>query len=141
MYTSEHDSYLRLKDGKFEVQPTLSRGQWGASQDDAGRIYRNTNEAALHVDLVPTRYFMRNPNLLRTRGSYESLENDDESTPSGRCGRRRGVNRGYQDGMLRPDGTLAQLHVGVLAARSTAAIACPRSCTATSSSPSPPRIS
>ena len=33
---------------------TLARGQWGASQDDAGRVFRNSNESALHVDLVPT---------------------------------------------------------------------------------------
>ena len=62
--------YLRLKDGKFDVRQTLSRGEWGASQDDAGRIYRNSNESALHVDLLPTPYFARNPSLLRTRGSY-----------------------------------------------------------------------
>ena len=106
MYTSEHNGYLRLKDGKFDYQPTLSRGQWGATQDDAGRIYRNTNEAALFVDLLPARYFMRNPNLVRTRGLYESLQNDEVNTvwpvrPT------RGVNRGYQDGVLRPDGRLA----------------------------------
>jgi mono/diheme cytochrome c family protein len=106
MYTSEHNGYLRLKDGKFDYQPTLSRGQWGATQDDAGRIYRNTNEAALFVDLLPARYFMRNPSLVRTRGSYESLTNEELNRvwpvrPT------RGVNRGYQDGILRPDGRLA----------------------------------
>jgi mono/diheme cytochrome c family protein len=106
MYTSEHNGYLRLKDGKFEYQQTLSRGQWGATQDDGGRIYRNTNEAALFVDLLPARYFMRNPNLLRTRGSYESLQNEEINRvwpvrPT------RGVNRGYQDGILKADGSLA----------------------------------
>ncbi len=106
MYTSEHNGYLRLKDGKFEYQQTLSRGQWGATQDDAGRIYRNTNEAALFVDLLPARYFMRNPNLVRTRGSYEPLQNEEVNRvwpvrPT------RGVNRGYQDGILKPDGSLA----------------------------------
>ena len=107
MYTSEHSGYLRLKNGKFDYQPTLSRGQWGASQDDAGRIYRNTNEQALFVDLLPARYFMRNPNLLRTRGSYESLQSPEINTvwpvrPT------RGVNRGYQEGILRPDGRLTR---------------------------------
>ena len=53
--------YVRLRNGKFEVNKTLSRGQWGLSQDDAGRIYRNTNSSALYVDLVPTPYFARNP--------------------------------------------------------------------------------
>jgi len=107
MHTSEHDGYLRYKHGRFEVQKTLSRGQWGLSMDDAGRIYRNTNEAALSVDLVPERYFMRHPGLLRTRGAYESLNSDGVNAvwpvrPT------RGVNRGYQDGILRPDGRLAR---------------------------------
>ncbi len=43
--TSEVDMFLRLKDGKFEVKRTLARGQWGATQDDAGRIFRNSNES------------------------------------------------------------------------------------------------
>ncbi len=106
MYTSEGTTLLRLKDGAFEVRTTLSRGQWGATQDDAGRVYRNTNSAALFVDVVPTPYFARNPGMMRTRGSYETLDTGDLNTvwpirPN------PGVNRGYQDGVLRPDKTLA----------------------------------
>jgi mono/diheme cytochrome c family protein/glucose/arabinose dehydrogenase len=108
MHTAgQTDSYLRFKDGRIDVQKTLARGEWGATQDDAGRIYRNTNESALHVDLVPTPYFARHPNLLRTRGSYEPLDDDDVNavwpirpTP--------GTNRAYQLGVDRPDGTLAR---------------------------------
>jgi mono/diheme cytochrome c family protein/glucose/arabinose dehydrogenase len=107
MHTSEVDVFLRLKDGKFEVRKTLSRGQWGATQDDAGRVYRNTNQAALFADLVPTPYYARNPNLLRTRGSYETLDTGDLNT-TWPIRPTRGVNRGYQDGILRPDGTLAE---------------------------------
>jgi mono/diheme cytochrome c family protein len=109
MYTSEVDIDLRMQpDAQFTVRPTLSRGQWGVTQDDAGRIYRNTNESSLHVDLVPAKYYMRHPGLLRTRGLYESLEGQNREvnrvwpvrpTP--------GVNRGYQAGVLKPDGSLA----------------------------------
>jgi mono/diheme cytochrome c family protein/glucose/arabinose dehydrogenase len=104
MYTSEHDWHLRLKDGRFDILPTLSRGQWGASQDDAGRIYRNVNDAPLFVDLVPARYYTRNPNLVRTRGLYDPLISREASTiwpirPT------RGVNRGYRDQFFRPDDT------------------------------------
>jgi hypothetical protein len=106
IYTSEVDTYLRLKNGKFEVRKTLSRGQWGASQDDAGRVYRNTNQAALFVDIVPTPYYTRNPSLVRTRGSYESLGGENLNT-TWPVRPTRGVNRGYQDDVLRPDGTLA----------------------------------
>lgn len=109
MHTSEGTTQVRRKpDGTFEVRRTLSRGQWGATHDDQARIYRNTNESVLHVDLVPTPYYARNPNLLRTRGAYESLIGEDRevnrvwpahTTP--------GVNRGYVFNVLGPDGALA----------------------------------
>ena len=105
------DMILRLVDRTFQVQKSLSRGQWGATQDDAGRVYRNHNESVLHVDLVPTPYYARNPALLRTRGSHEALQD-----PSGNINdvwpahQTPGTNRAYQHGVLRADGTLAALH-------------------------------
>ena len=108
IYTSETDVYLRERQGRFEVAKTVARGQWGASQDDVGRIYRNTNESVLHVDLVPTPYYARNPNVLRTRGSYESLRGaTNEVNVVWPAHPTPGVNRGYQSNVLRPDGTLA----------------------------------
>jgi glucose/arabinose dehydrogenase len=100
---------LRLKDGVFEVQQTLSRGEWGVSQDDGGRTYRNTNESALHVDLVQTWYYARNPNLVRTRGSYERLADDNPDLNTVWPVRPNpGTNRAYQLGIDRDDGSLAR---------------------------------
>ena len=107
MHTSENEVNIRLKHGEFELAPTLSRGEWGLSQDDAGRMYRNTNESALHVDLVPTPYFQRNPALLRTRGSYESLAGESGDLNIVWPVRPNpGTNRAYQAGVDRTDGTL-----------------------------------
>ena len=108
IHTSEVDMHLRLKNGQFEVRKTLARGQWGLSQDDAGRVYRNSNPSALHVDLVPTSYFERHPNLQRTRGSYEFLGADGRLNTVWPARPTRGVNRGYQAGVLRADGTLTE---------------------------------
>lgn len=110
MYTAgQADVHLRLKNGAFEVAGTLRRGEWGVTHDDRGRIYRNTNESALHVDLVPTAYFARNPNLLRTRGSYERLASDNpELNTVWPVRPTPGTNRAYQTGILRADGTLAR---------------------------------
>jgi mono/diheme cytochrome c family protein/glucose/arabinose dehydrogenase len=104
IYTAEHDWHLRLRNGTFEILPALPRGQWGTSMDDAGRIFRNFNDAPLFVDFVPARYYARNPNLARTRGLYEPLISREESTiwP---IRQTRGVNRGYRDQFFRPDGT------------------------------------
>ena len=106
IYTSESDTLLRLKNGAFEIRKTLMRGQWGASQDDAGYLFRNIATDAPHVDVVPTQYFHRNPNLMRTRGSDEPLGGPElnETFP---IRPNRGVNRGYGRGTLRPDGSLA----------------------------------
>ena len=105
IYTSEHTYHLKLKQGKFEVIPTLSRGQWGVGADDAGRIYRNWNEQPLFVDVVAPHYFMRNPNVARTRGIYEIMM-DPRDMIVWPVRPTRGVNRGYRDGVLRPDGSI-----------------------------------
>ena len=110
MYTAGQTAIvLRMKNGAFEVTRSLARGQWGVTQDDAGRIYRNTNESALHVDLVPTPYFARNPNLLRTRGSYHRLADDNPDLNIVWPIRPNpGTNRAYQVGIDRADGSLAR---------------------------------
>ena len=110
MYTAgQSNIQLRLKDGVFEVQQTLSRGEWGVSQDDGGRTYRNTNESALHVDLVQTSYYARNPNLPRTRGSYERLADDNpELNTVWPVRPNPGTNRAYQVGIDREDGSLTR---------------------------------
>jgi mono/diheme cytochrome c family protein/glucose/arabinose dehydrogenase len=105
LYTSEHDWHLRYRrGGGFEVMPTLNRGQWGGSIDDAGRVFRNVNSSPLFVDYTPARYFMRNPGVVQTRGLYASLISLSEAEvwpvrPT------RGVNRGYRDQFFRPDGS------------------------------------
>ena len=102
MYSSEHTWDLRWKNGKLEPLPALSRGQWQISQDDAGRIYRNVNDSPLYVDYTPSRYFLRNPNGVRTRGLYEILIEQMDATVYP-VRNNRGVNRGYRDPFFRPD--------------------------------------
>ncbi|WP_157898766.1 DUF7133 domain-containing protein [Luteitalea pratensis] len=100
---------FRWKAGTLVAVPAPVRGQWGVTHDDVGRTFRNSNESALHVDMVADEYFARHPQLLRTRGSYERLAMPDNDlntvwpvrpTP--------GINRGYQAGIRRSDGTLAR---------------------------------
>ena len=140
IYTSEHDGYLRLKNGKFETAPTLSRGQWGASQDDVGRVYRNTNSDALFVDLIAAALLHAQSDAGADARSVR-VAGDDE-----RQHRVAGSADAGRESRL-PDGYPAR---GRHAARSTprsarrpsiAATGSRRSCTATCSSPSRPAIS
>jgi mono/diheme cytochrome c family protein len=102
---SEHNYNVLPKDsGKFEIVPNLVRGQWGITQNDGGLIFRNFNTDPLFVDYIAPKYFVRNPDVTRTRGLYENLVDQEKSavwpvhpTP--------GVNRGYRPEVPRPDGS------------------------------------
>jgi len=61
------------------------------------------NDAPLFIDYTPARYFIRNPNVARTRGLYESLIDQMEAIVYP-IRQNRGVNRGYRDPYFRPDG-------------------------------------
>jgi mono/diheme cytochrome c family protein len=105
MYTSEYTNDFRWLPGReLESARTLSRGQWGISMDDTGRVFRNWNDDPLRVDYTPGRYLARNASAVRTRGAYEPVTTEvavwaARPTPA--------VNRGYRDGVLRSDGSLA----------------------------------
>jgi len=101
---AEHTWDLSFKDGVFKTTPGLRRGQWGVTQDNGGRIYRNVNTDPLFVDYVAPKYYARNPNLLRTDGLYQSLVKQ-EDTLIWPIHPTRGVNRGYRDDIFRKDGT------------------------------------
>ncbi len=104
IYVSEHNWDVEFKDGKFQTRPTLRRGQWGITQDNGGRIYRNVNTDPLFVDYVAPRYFTRNPNLVRTNGLYESLVKQ-EDTYIWPIHPTQGINRGYRTDIFREDKT------------------------------------
>ena len=104
LYVAEHTWNVVPNGDRFQITPTLNRGQWGVTQDDAGRIYRNVNTDPLFVDYVHSKYFVRNPNIVRTAGLYESLVKQEESMiwpvrPT------LGLNRGYRREVFRPDGS------------------------------------
>lgn len=94
---------------RIDVGRTLFRGQWGIAQDDRGRLYYNTNSSWLHGDLLPWELLSRNPNAGRTArqpaGAGERLIRD-QGVHSIRV--NVGINRGYQEHMLREDGRLAR---------------------------------
>ena len=104
LVVSEHEWNVAFKAGQFVTVPGLRRGQWGVTQDDAGRIYRNVNTDPLFVDYVSPDYFARNPDLVRTRGLYENLV-DQEKTNIWPAHPTFGLNRGYRREVFRADGT------------------------------------
>ena len=102
---SEHTyNVMPRPGGKFEIVPNLVRGQWGISQDDQGLLFRDVNTDPLYVDYIPASYYVRNPGMVRTRGLYEVLV-DQEKTNVWPVRPTLGVNRGYRPEVPRPDGS------------------------------------
>ena len=78
-YNAKSDNRYRRVHGKWVKEETAFRGQWGISQDDAGRLYHNSNSVTLSGDST-------RPNLFRHHPQY---------TPKHRISSRVGTNRIY----------------------------------------------
>lgn len=53
----------RWRDGRLIAEPTVHRGQFGVSFDESGRFITCHESSALHMDLIPAEYIVRNRHL------------------------------------------------------------------------------
>jgi mono/diheme cytochrome c family protein len=104
IYSANNSKRYRFKDGKFELEMTGSRGQWGMAQDDLGRQYYNSNSDLLRANFLPESLVRRNPNYTAASGLGVQVIKEQITWPSHPT---PGVNRGYDAKQLREDGTLA----------------------------------
>ncbi len=58
----------RWVDGKLEVEPIPKSGQFGVSFDETGRFLTCRESSALHANLIPGEYLLRNPHLAAVVG-------------------------------------------------------------------------
>jgi mono/diheme cytochrome c family protein/glucose/arabinose dehydrogenase len=104
VYAAGYSTSFKLNNGAWQKGPGLGRGQWGLSQDDAGRLFYNYNSDLLRTDLLPAAAYARNPLLRDALGINNKVIKDQSVYPSHPT---PGVNRGYDAKTLRADGTLA----------------------------------
>jgi mono/diheme cytochrome c family protein/glucose/arabinose dehydrogenase len=106
IYSANHTTRYRFADGKLlrDLVFFTARGQWGISQDDIGRLFFNSNSDQFRGDLLPPEYLIRNRHFPAPFGGNAQLAASQAVWP---IRVNPGVNRGYQKGQLRPDGTLA----------------------------------
>ncbi|MFP6902796.1 MAG: hypothetical protein VCB81_03960, partial [Verrucomicrobiia bacterium] len=103
LYNAKSTKRLRFVDGKWVLNNTRFRGQWGITQDNYGRIYYNNNSNPLYGDLIAGHYSVRNPHHPSRHGVNVPFFNE-RTVWTARV--NPGINRGYQKPMLR-DGHLA----------------------------------
>lgn len=106
IYNANDDERLRYNQGEWEYDPAPDRGQWGIAQDDAGRLFYNTNSSPLKFDLFPGEYLLRNPDLKSHDAiNREAIANHELPLFPSRI--TPGVNRGYR--ILDEDGYLPHM--------------------------------
>ncbi|MEO1858073.1 MAG: c-type cytochrome [Rubritalea sp.] len=101
-YSAKSDRRYRRINGKWVMQKTAFRGQWGIAQDDAGRLFHNSNSTLLVGDQY-------RPNLFRNISGYTPKHRISARAASNKVFPVRvtpGVNRAYQKGTLDKDGKL-----------------------------------
>ena len=98
IYAAHWTRKFRFSGGQWTSGNATFRGQWGLSQDNDGRLFYNSNQDPLRVDILPSHYTGRNPNHPRCEGVNVQVYSDQLVWPT-RV--NPGVNRGYRDGILR----------------------------------------
>jgi glucose/arabinose dehydrogenase/mono/diheme cytochrome c family protein len=94
IYSANYTARFRwLGDGKFTRDATITRGQWGISQDDVGRIYYNSNSDPLRFDAIPSAYLKRNASFAATGANMQLVPGTLRIWP---LRVTPGVNRGYR---------------------------------------------
>lgn len=104
IYSLYHPFRYRFAEGKWKREPVPQRAQWGQAQDDFGRLYYTSNSDQLRGDMLPPHYFGSKVKQ-KLPGIGIQVAKDQATWPA-RI--NPGVNRGYQSGTLRDDGTLAR---------------------------------
>lgn len=106
-YCAKSDKRVRYYNHRWEVETTQFRGQWGISPDDTGRLFYNDNSNLLYADNLLPNSLGNNPLQTRlTRQLYGSSITSNRVFPRRAT---RGINRGYEEGMLDPDGKLVNV--------------------------------
>lgn len=105
IYSAKHSYRYQRKNGEWHKQPTMTRGQWGITHDNFGRLYFNDNARQLLGDYVLPNRLVRNKFMEPKQGINRLLTEDQSVYPL----HPTSVNRGYAPGVLGKDSLLQEV--------------------------------
>lgn len=107
IYAANSNKRLRFINGKWKLEKTQFRGQWGITQDDYGRLFYNDNSTTLMGDnFLPNAFAENDAYQRQSRNSYSMQLVSNRVFPARRT---TGINRGYEKGMLDSTGRLVNV--------------------------------
>jgi len=91
LYNAKSDRRYRKINGKWEMEQTIFRGQWGITMDDYGRLFFTGNSTVLHGTYVAPQLAQGNPGIKMDVREISNVGSDNvwpgRVTP--------GINRAY----------------------------------------------
>ena len=102
IYSAKSNARYRRKNGQWIKEATTTRGQWGLTQDDAGRLFYNDNSNPLTGDFAMPNVLIENPYQEIKHGYQQQIAIDRRVFPF----QSTAVNRGYEEGVLDDSGKL-----------------------------------
>lgn len=102
IYSAKASKRYRLKNGKWLIENTSFRGQWGITSDNMGRLLYNDNSNQIRGDWVIPNILNQNPVFKPKNAIGQNLVKDQKVYPQ----TATAVNRGYLPNMLHEDGKL-----------------------------------
>jgi len=103
IYSAKSSKRYRKINGKWTIEPTEFRGQWGISQTVNGLLVYNTNSNQLRGDYIAPSNIIRNTSIRRSKTTNIEWVSDQKVYP---IRPNTGINRGYSEGMLDSEGRL-----------------------------------
>ena len=97
IYNANSPKRYRKVGNKWLTEKAHEKGQWGITQDNAGRMYANDNSTNLVGDYFPPGLGLNNNNQKNVAGYGERTVADNRTFP---IRPTPGVNRGYMKGVL-----------------------------------------
>ena len=104
IYSAKSDRRYRYQDGKWQAEATYSKGQWGITSDDQGRLFYNNNSNPIYGDLVQSNQVNSNPYFESKRLERQNLSKSRRFYPA----HATLINRGYGEGAYDDEGKVKE---------------------------------
>ena len=104
IYSAKSNARYKRINGEWIKEATISRGQWGITQDVDGRLYSNDNSNPLYADFLPPNVAIRNPYLKIEQTMNRNIAKDRRLFAY----QATMVNRGYLEDVLDDDGKVKE---------------------------------
>ncbi len=104
IYSAKSDRRYQFRDGEWHAEATYSKGQWGITSDDQGRLFYNDNSNPIYGDFVQSNQVNANPFFESKKLERQNLSKSRRFYPI----HATLINRGYGEGSYDEEGRVKE---------------------------------